>query len=254
MVARLSGGKSVFVTLHGVHPGPKEHISYSVLRRPGLVLCARLARGAFSVFPDAPAGWTFLPHASPRLKEWSGHLPFVGEHPTFLSLGALESRKRHDRFVDAMALLCRTVPTARGVIAGAGPLRDTLARHISARGAPVELVGHVPDARALIEQAWAVVCTSESEGVPFSLQEAMWLGRGVVSSLLPGAAWLVGTPPVGGRLAGSVPDIAAALGALSDLETAVTCGGAAAERVRTILGPDDPWPTVEGLYLAALGR
>jgi glycosyltransferase involved in cell wall biosynthesis len=245
--ARLTDG-GVYVTLHGVNPVPSDPAGYGAIRRRGLVGAARLAAGAIATFPHAPAGWTFLPHASPRLAGLGRLGPPSAADPTFLWVGALDVPKRPAAFVEAMAELARAHPKARGVMAGRGPLDEMLAAQIARTGAPVRMLGQVDDLRPHLEEAWAVVLLSDSEGVPFALEEAMWAGRAVVSSPLPGATWLIGEAGRGGLLADTAADVTHALAMLADRSEAVRQGDAAAEQVRRRLGPDDPWPAVERLY------
>jgi glycosyltransferase involved in cell wall biosynthesis len=221
---------------------------YARLRRIGLTVIPPFAARAFSVFPDAPPGWVFLPHASERLGSLDRLGPPTALQPTFLWIGRLDEPKRPDRFVDAMVTVARNCPEARGLIAGDGPLEDALAVRVARLGVPVELLGHVNDLRALLEETWAVVLLSESEGVPLSLEEAMWAGRAIVASPLPGVRWLVGDAEEGGLLAGDSDEIAVGLTRLCNPAIANAVGAAAADRIRSLLEPDHPWPIVEQAY------
>jgi glycosyltransferase involved in cell wall biosynthesis len=248
MVTRLSGWKRPYVTLHAIQPVRSDPLGYAHLRRAGLAVIPPFAARAFSAFPDPSPGWVFVPHASERLGALDRLGPPAASAPTFLWIGRLDEPKRPDRFIDAIIEVARTCPEVRGLIAGDGPQSEELAARISRSGAPVELLGHIDDVRAYLEQAWAVVLLSESEGVPLSLEEAMWAGRAIVGSPLPGVRWLVGDAQQGGMLADDSKEIELALTRLCNPAVAGAVGAAAADRLRTLLEPDHPWPFIERAY------
>jgi glycosyltransferase involved in cell wall biosynthesis len=124
-------------------------------------------------------------------------------------------------------------------------LEPSIRRLIAGEHAAVELLGHRSDIPELMAEAWAVVLFSDHEGVPFSLEEAMWGGRAVVASPVPGIRWLVGDDR---QLAGNVAGAATAMRLLSTRETATAIGTSNAGRVRDLLTADDPWPDLERRY------
>ncbi len=250
----LAGGRRPFVTLHGVLPGGSDPAGYRFVRRAGIVFCGRLAAGALAVFPDLPPGWHFFPHASPRLATLEQVGPMPGHDPVFVCLGSLEDRKHPERFIEVMAALRRAGLAARGILAGSGPLEPALRQQVAATGATVDFAGQVEEVGPLLEQAWAVVLLSDSEGVPFVLQEAMWSGRPVVCSSLPGTRWLLGDPPLGGVVVDTPGEVFQALSRLRDKHEAERAGRMAAARIRALLSTDDPWPAVEQMYRSRLGR
>jgi glycosyltransferase involved in cell wall biosynthesis len=132
---------------------------------------------------------------------------------------------------------------------GGGPLATAVEEQARASGAPVEVRGHVDDPTPVMEEAWAVALFSTAEALTFAVQEAMWMGRAVVTSPLAGLEYLVGP---GGRTAITAAEARAHFQALSDRETAREEGEAAAARIRSVLGPDDPWPAIEAAYEAWL--
>jgi glycosyltransferase involved in cell wall biosynthesis len=248
LITRLVRRRAPFVTLHSISAVSSDPPGYAALRRPALSALSLVAAGAFSARPDSPPGWRFLPHASDRLVHLSRLPAPAAPEPTFLWVGRLDEPKRPDLFVDAMAALARRRPRVRGLMAGSGPLRPVVAERIARRRAPVQLLGHVSELSPLLLQAWAVVLLSEAEAVNFALQEAMWAGRAVVGSPLAGIRWLLGPPGEGGTVVATMDDTVAALEALCDIDVARRAGALAADRIRSMLTPDDPWPTVERAY------
>ena len=84
--------------------------------------------------------------------------------------------KRPENFVRALAQLRGQ---ASGVMYGDGTRRAEIQRLVAETGAAVRLEGMIDDVASRLGDARAVVITSDSEGVPFSMEEAMWGGRPV---------------------------------------------------------------------------
>lgn len=248
LITRLVCRRAPFVTLHSISAVSSDPHGYAAARMLGLTVLPPVAATAFSARPDCPPGWRFLPHASDRLLRLDRLPPPTAPSPTFLWVGRLDEPKRPDLFVSALAALARRRPAARGLMAGTGPLHDAVGEQIRRSDAPIDLLGHVSDISPLLLRAWAVVLLSDAEAVNFALQEGMWTGRAVVGSPLAGIRWLVGSPAGGGALVGDPDDTVKALDDLCDIEFAKRTGAAAADRIRSILGPDDPWPAVERAY------
>ncbi len=236
----------VWVTLHGAG----DEAAASRWRRTGragvMAAVPRLATRAFSVFPTGRPGWEFLPHASPVL----GDIPDSTGHAgvEFMWVGRLAEPKRPENFVQALALLRGQ---ASGVMYGDGARRGDLQRLISETGAAVRLEGSVADVASRLRDARAVVITSDSEGVPFSMQEAMWGGRPVIVSPLPGTRWLGGDAV---DYAHSPAEIAAAMESLLDDDVARSRRTASAAQVRSLITPEAPWDHLFELYEASYGH
>jgi glycosyltransferase involved in cell wall biosynthesis len=245
LVARLASAHPTYVTLHGTGPVPSDPSGYKVFRELGLRVTPYLAAHAFDTEPEGRSGWTFVAHASPRLAHLDRRLfPGPETEPTFLWIGRLSEQKRPDMFVEAMAAAGRQ-KEIRGLIAGDGPLRGEVERHITELRAPVEVVGHTDDIADLLDHAWAVVLFSRFEGMPLVVEEAMWAGRPVVSSPHPGVRWLIGNA---GFTADDVEAATTSILRLTDHDVAAGMGVAAAERIRQLLVPGAPWPEVAAIY------
>jgi glycosyltransferase involved in cell wall biosynthesis len=246
-VTRLAGIKA-FVTLHTAGSVASDPPGYAGVRRLVRSSIPRLAAGALSAAPEVP-GWPFVLHASPLLGALD-RVPFGAadpERPTFLWLGSVDDRRPGDAFVGAIADLASRRPVS-GIVVGEGAGLQRLKALAARLDAPVSFVGH-QEPGPWLAKAWALCLLSTSEAVTFAAQEAMWVGRSVVASPLPGLRWLVGDT---GCLADEVSDVSDALEGLCARTHAEDLGARAAARVRTLVRPGDPWPFVAELYAKAL--
>lgn len=169
--------------LHGVAAWGYRHwlrlhprfLSHVVAMTPGMAREAMQAMGMaeprVSVIPNPPA------------------LPIVGAAPValpdgrfLLGVGRLEPQKRWDRLIAALPRLA--ADDVRLVILGEGSLRGTLEAQVAALGLRdrVLLPGHAADPLPAMARAAAVVLTSDYEGVPGALGEALALGTPVVTT------------------------------------------------------------------------
>ncbi|WP_130323267.1 glycosyltransferase [Sphingomonas sp. BK036] len=125
--------------------------------------------GRTSVIPNPPA--VPIPAALPDLP------------PRYiLGVGRLEPQKRWDRLIAALPLLAdRTVPL---VILGEGGMRSAIEAQIRALDLPdrVLLLGHSGDPLPVMARAHVLALTSEYEGAPGVLREALSVGTPVVST------------------------------------------------------------------------
>jgi glycosyltransferase involved in cell wall biosynthesis len=102
-----------------------------------------------------------------------------------LALARLAATKRLDYFLDAVAKARAEVPTLRAVIAGEGPERGRLTCQAAALGLlpdGVVFAGHRDDVAAVLAQADMLLLTSEHEGFPNAILEAMAAGLPVVTT------------------------------------------------------------------------
>jgi glycosyltransferase involved in cell wall biosynthesis len=132
--------------------------------------------------------------------------------PIAIAVGRLVAAKRYDRFLAALALARRQVPALTGVIVGDGPLRASLEMQARALGLDPEtlrFIGARPDVPGLLRQVDFLVSTSEHEGFPNVMLEAMAARLPVIATLagdaarvmLPGTTGFVAHPPDVGGLA-----------------------------------------------------
>jgi glycosyltransferase involved in cell wall biosynthesis len=101
--------------------------------------------------------------------------------------------KRWDRLVSAAVALRRGGFDFLLRIAGEGSLRESLQRQAQDQGLAdcVEFIGYVDDIPGLLSEATFLVHTSDSEGCPNAIMEAMACGRAVVATDVGDAPSLV---------------------------------------------------------------
>ncbi|RDE04537.1 glycosyltransferase [Sphingomonas aracearum] len=109
-------------------------------------------------------------------------LPPLPEAGFILGVGRLEPQKRWDRLIAAVPRLAD--PSAELVILGEGSLRAALEEQVAALGlgGRVRLPGHVADPSPAFASAAVLALTSDFEGVPGVLREALAAGTPVVTT------------------------------------------------------------------------
>ncbi len=222
-VARF-GGKPFVVTLHGSGTAGRFSDLAVAERSPGLV--RRLLRPASAVICVSPA----LAEAMRQVGIANVHeIPYGVEIPeetapeaepaTVLFAGRLSPEKR----IDVVAAATDGLPR---IVAGDGPLRDLLP----------DALGFVPQDElfGLFDKAALVLLTSEREGLPNVVLEAMARGKTVVSTPVGGIPAVIEDGKTG--LLVPIGDVqatrAAVERALADPELRRRIGAAARERVR----------------------
>ncbi|WP_285703206.1 glycosyltransferase [Microtetraspora sp. NBRC 16547] len=101
--------------------------------------------------------------------------------------------KNHRMLVRAASEVVRTRPDAVFILAGDGPLRDDTVREVKERrlDGHVRVLGSVPEARRLVAAADLLVLSSDHEGLPVVVMEALAAGVPVVSTRVGGLPDLV---------------------------------------------------------------
>lgn len=112
---------------------------------------------------------------------------------TVVTAGRLAEQKNHKMLMDAMHLVHQQLPEARCIIYGEGELRKELEDYVAEKDyeAFVSLPGHARDIHDKVASASAFVLTSEYEGLPNALIEAMMLGVPCITTDYPGAEEVV---------------------------------------------------------------
>lgn len=110
-----------------------------------------------------------------------------GNFLTILGIGRLVPQKRFDRFLRIVALINNQLPARpfKALIAGEGPLRrelELLARKFGLAPGLVEFCGNVMDVQLLYRRTHLLLVTSDHEGTPNVVMEAMASGLPVVAT------------------------------------------------------------------------
>jgi glycosyltransferase involved in cell wall biosynthesis len=102
-----------------------------------------------------------------------------------LAVGRLSAEKRFERFISIVDLIKeQSSATVKGIVVGDGPLRENLQQLSSEIGLDydtIEFKGEVTEMAAVYREADILVLTSEFEGTPNVILEAMASGLPVVS-------------------------------------------------------------------------
>ena len=108
----------------------------------------------------------------------------VGSKKEIVSVGRLTSQKNHILLINAFKRISDLYPDYKLVIYGKGPLRDFLANQITKLGLEnrVILYGHCKNAIDKIKEASIYIHSSNFEGMPNALMEAMALGLPCIST------------------------------------------------------------------------
>jgi glycosyltransferase involved in cell wall biosynthesis len=130
-------------------------------------------------------------HARPTSLSRLGLSPNRG---MILFAGRLDPQKRPDWLLNRMPAVFDRLPDHDLAIAGEGPLRSSLGRLAEQLGISdrIHFVGWQPDMPSLLAAADAVVLTSQWEGMPNIVLEAMAAGRPIVTTDVHGVRELLG--------------------------------------------------------------
>ena len=125
----------------------------------------------------------FVPPADRR-----PHRPF-----RFIFVARFSPQKNHTLLLDAFALAKKRNPALSLCLVGEGELRDALQRQAETRGvsASVAFAGSVKNVEEYLRRSDGFVMSSDYEGLPLSVIEAMATGLPVVSTRAGGVADLV---------------------------------------------------------------
>lgn len=173
------------------------------------------APNVVQVFPRAElAAWR---------REWRNRLGIGDDQLLLLGVGRLSPQKNFARFVDVFAEVAARSPDVVGVIAGGDAgCGDALSARISALGLEhrIRLLGRVDQAHRLMAAADIFLLTSDFEGTPNVVLEAMAAGAPCVATRVDGVADLI-EDGVSGVLAGrDAGELAAAVSKLAGNELA----------------------------------
>lgn len=132
-------------------------------------------------------------HPAVSRADWRAREGFAGEDVLFLNVGRLQEQKNIPLLLEAFAAGPAGCDRAHLLLAGAGPLRDDLearARELNLTGR-VRFLGMRPDIPDVLNAADVFVLSSDWEGNPLAVMEAMAAGKPFVGTRVGGVPELV---------------------------------------------------------------
>jgi glycosyltransferase involved in cell wall biosynthesis len=119
-----------------------------------------------------------------RIEEMRHNRNVRAEGPTIVCVARLDRQKRIDVLLEAFAIVVREHPACTCVIVGTGPLEGELRAQCGELGldASVRFVGYVDDVVPYLAAGDVFVLSSENEGLPLAMLEAMACGLPCVAT------------------------------------------------------------------------
>ncbi len=180
-------------------------------RRLACMLCNSEELASFTLGHDpSPPPVVVIPNGVDLDRFAASPLP---ADPVVTVVANLRPVKRHDLFLRGLAIARRTRPDLHGVLVGDGPERSRIEALCSELGLgdAVRLTGSVDDVRPHLRATRVVALTSEREGLPNAILEAMAMGRLVVATEVGGIPELVRHGREGFLVSPNPEDVAAGL-------------------------------------------
>lgn len=175
-------------------------------------------------------------------RAWRTKLGLSDEDRLVVGVGRLAPQKNFPRFIETVRLINKELPCT-GVIAGPdkgeAQRLTTLIDNLDLPEGRVRLLGAVPDARELICAADVLLLSSNHEGMPNVLMEAMSVGVPCVTTPVSGVRALIDDGRhgiIGDFEPGTLAEGAIRL--LSDTELAGSVSAAAQDRIRREFLPE----------------
>jgi glycosyltransferase involved in cell wall biosynthesis len=174
------------------------------------------------------------------------------------TVGRLEPQKRFDLLIEAFAALHAERPNLKLLIAGAGSLARPLEEQVVRLGLTgcCTLLGHRTDVVDLHHAFDLFVQSSDYEGTPNAVLEAMALETPIVATSAGGSAEIV-RDRIDGLIVrpGDVPGLTAAMAeAMAHADATAARVRSARTRVETDLSFETRMRTVEGIYVDLMQR
>ena len=172
--------------------------------------------------------------------------PVVGQVAVF------RRQKRLDLWIEAAQAIHRRLPRSHFLLVGDGPLRSEVETAVAASGIAeaIHLPGLQPDVRPYLGAMDLLLISSDFEGLPLVLLEAMALERPVVATAVGGVPEAVADGDTGVLVApGSAAALADAVcGLLASADTRIAMGRAARQRAETTFSTRRMQAELEDLY------
>jgi glycosyltransferase involved in cell wall biosynthesis len=137
---------------------------------------------------------------------------------TFVTVGAVKSIKRHDRIIDAAVILKNTGYDVDFWILGKGAWDQKLRDYACEKNVDdsVHFWGFKPNPCPFVRAADAFIMSSDSEGFPMCVGEAMALGKAIISTKVSGVLEMLENGRYGILVDFSPESIADAVASLAD--------------------------------------
>ncbi len=193
--AKLAGGPPVvaFMGLVETRPGLRYRLSYELFLDRVVTLTDRMRREIVERGALHPETVVAIPYGI-RVEDYDvpesagravrDELGIAPSTPLVLAIGRLHLQKRFDLLFDTFAIVRKSVPDALLLVAGHGRLGADLDDRVERLGLrdAVRLVGFRRDIPALLSAADCLALSSDFEGLPMVILEAMAAARPVVST------------------------------------------------------------------------
>lgn len=137
-------------------------------------------------FPKAVRKKSVLLH-NPLSPQFTGKTENADKEDLIAAVGCLDNNKNHAMLLHAFARIADEYPKMKLVIYGEGETREKLEAIVEEKGLKdrIQLPGRVDDVAERISRARIFALTSNTEGVPNTVIEAMALGLPVISTDCP---------------------------------------------------------------------
>ena len=158
-----------------------------------------------------PVGTAVADPETGEAPPWASRLVRGSAQKTFVTAGRISEEKNHARLLDAFAIIHRAHPDTQLVIVGSGPLLDALEHraHVLGVSDAVIFTGHQSNPHAIMAASDCFVLSSNYEGQPMVLLEALMVGLpivtvafGAVADAVPEGSALVVSQDVEGLVEG----------------------------------------------------
>lgn len=143
-------------------------------------------QGARAFFPRSVRNKSVI-LSNPLNPQFVGRKICVEREDLIVTAGRLDENKNHAMLIHAFARIAEEYPTVKLVIYGEGALRTELTKLVEDKGLSDRIIlpGNVSDVAEHICKARIFTLTSNTEGMPNSIMEAMALGIPVIATDCP---------------------------------------------------------------------